>query len=145
MTEYKLDLSPLDKAIAQLDKYYAMATSQEAKANADTAEAFRMAAIQAFEFTYELSYKMLKRFLEMTEASPEGIDDSTFQGLIRLASERGLLLSDLPAWMEYRKQRGTTSHAYDSDKALLVFEAIPAFAREARFLRDKLKERVATL
>lgn len=34
--------------------------------------------IQCFEFTYELSHKMLKRYLESTAASPEEIDFITF-------------------------------------------------------------------
>jgi hypothetical protein len=37
------------------------------------------AAIQAFEFTYELSWKMLKRYLERTVPNPDGIDECLLQ------------------------------------------------------------------
>ena len=109
------------------------------------AEALRMAAIQAFEYSYEISVKMLRRFLEMTEPNPSALDDATFQGLIRLGSERGLLKSDLPVWMEFRRQRGTTSHAYDEAKAAQVHAAIPAFLADAQFLLAALHRRNAEL
>jgi len=110
-----LDLSAFDRAVSQLKTFYTLSMQQREKAV--IAEALRKAAIQAFEYSYEISVKMLRRFLEMTEPNPAALDDATFQGLIRLGSERGLLKSDLPVWMEFRRQRGTTSHAYDAKKA----------------------------
>lgn len=135
-----LDLSPLDRAVSQLETFHAL--SLQPQDRAVMAEALRMAAIQAFEYTYELSVKMLRRFLEMTEPNPAALDDATFQGLIRLGSERGLLKSDLPVWMDFRRQRGTTSHAYD---AAQVHAAIPAFLADARFLLAELHRRSAEL
>jgi phosphoserine phosphatase len=44
-------------------------------------------------------------------------------------------------WKEYREERGATSHAYDEDKAQEVFESIPAFLEEAKYLLAKLQER----
>lgn len=140
-----LDLSSFEKAIGQLDKMYALALSDLSKSDPDLEQAFRMAAIQAFEFTYELCFRMLKRFLKMSEPNPEGIDEATFQSLIRLACERGLLRSDLPRWMEYRRKRGTTSHTYDEQKALEVFSVIADFVGEARHLYETLNERAASL
>lgn len=134
-----LDLTPLQRAVSQLDTFYALSTLPQDQAV--MAEALRMAAIQAFEYSYELSVKMLRRFLEMTEPNPTALDDATFQGLIRLGSERGLLRSDLPVWMEFRRQRGTTSHAYDAAKAAQVHAAIPSFLNEARALLAELERR----
>lgn len=138
-----LDLSAFDRAVAQLQTFYAL--SVQPQEQAVMAEALRMAAIQAFEYSYEISVKMLRRFLEMTEPNPSGLDDATFQGLIRLGSERGLLKSDLPVWMEFRRQRGTTSHAYDEKKAAQVHAAIPAFLADAQFLLAALHRRSAEL
>lgn len=134
-----LDLSPFDRAVSQLETFYDL--SLQPQDLPVMSEALRMAAIQAFEYTYELSVKMLRRFLEMTEPNPAALDDATFQGLIRLGSERGLLKSDLPVWMGFRRQRGTTSHAYDAAKAAQVHAAIPAFLADARFLLDELHRR----
>lgn len=57
-------------------------------------EQLRNSVIHCFEFTCELSWKMLKRNLEETAATPENIDTSTFQNLIRRGNEKGLLSSD---------------------------------------------------
>ena len=87
-----IDISPLEKAIAQLQESLNYADSDLAKYDARLARQFRSAAIQAFEYTYELSHKMLKRYLEATEPTPESIDAMSFQELIRTGAEKGLLL-----------------------------------------------------
>ena len=139
----KLDLSPLERAVAQLDTFYDL--SLQPQEREVMAEALRMAAIQAFEYSYELSVKMLRRYLEMTVPNPNALDDASFQNLIRLGSERGLLKSDLPVWMDFRRQRGTTSLAYDAAKAAQVHAAIPGFLLDAHHLLAELQRRVINL
>ena len=129
-----LDLTPLEKAVSRLregwDRYQ--------KDISDTQ--IRDGLIQRFEFTYEISHKMLKRFLESTSANPAEVDEMTFQDLIRSGNERGLLLGDWPKWRNYREMRGKTSHTYDEDVALKVVAVIPGFLDEATFLFQKLSE-----
>ena len=105
----------------------------------------RNSVIQCFEFTYELSHKMLKRYLEETAANPEEIDVSSFQNLIRTGSEKGLLRSDWLLWKEYRQARTNSSHTYDEDKAEAVYRIAPDFLQEARYLYQQLMERSRTL
>ena len=45
----------------------------------------RGAVIQAFKFTYEITFKMLKRYLIETAASPATIKEMTFNKIIREA------------------------------------------------------------
>ncbi|MBF0320008.1 MAG: nucleotidyltransferase substrate binding protein [Nitrospirae bacterium] len=97
--------------------------------------------IQNFEFTYELSHKMLKRYLEATAANPSGIEEMTFQDIIRTGSEQGLLLNGWDVWKDYRTARGTTIHTYDVDKAAEVLEITPDFLREAQYLLSELEKR----
>lgn len=130
-----LDLSALDQAIRQL----AAGLGRAQKDSSD--ELVRDGVIQRFEYTYELSHKMLKRYLEQTEASPEQLDQLSFQDLIRLGAERGLLAHGWDVWRGYRIARGTTSHVYDRAKAEEVFEQIPGFLDEARHLIGELKAR----
>lgn len=52
-------------------------------------EQLRNSVIQCFVFTYELSSKMLKRFLEETAASTKDINTRSFQELIRAGNEKG--------------------------------------------------------
>ena len=131
-----LDFQSLGKAISQLD-----AGLRESQTVPDS-ELLRDGVIQRFEYTYELSWKMLKRYLEATSPNPEEVDGMSFQSLIRTGSEQGLLLSGWDNWVRYRKARGSTSHTYDAEKAREVFRIIPEFLREARYLIDRLTEKM---
>ena len=135
MSKSLLDLTSLNNAISQLEQGLAAY-------NTDTKDQLkRDGVIQRFEYTYELGHKMLKRFLEATEASSQTIDAMSFPDLIRTASERGLLLRGWDKWSEYRQARGTTSHTSDAKKAAEVFSVIPAFIEDVRHLRDQITKR----
>ena len=88
-----IDFSSLGNAISQLEKSLEYANSDMAKADHGLFEQLRNSVIQCFEFTYELSHKMLKRYLEETAANPQEIDLGSFQNLIRTGNEKGLLRS----------------------------------------------------
>jgi len=131
----QLDLTSFEKAISRLDE------ALGAYANAPDNALYRDATIQRFEFTYEISHKMLKRYLEAAAANPAAIDEMAFADLIRTGSEQGLLKSGWDKWRDYRKARGTTSHTYDEAKAMEVAAVIPDFLLEARFLLDEMQKR----
>lgn len=131
----KLDVSPLVWAVAQLRSGLAE------HATLPTNKLMRDGVIQRFEFTYELSHKMLKRQLEMTASNPAAIDEMSFQSLIRSGHEQGLLQSSWDVWATYRHARSITSHVYDENKAVLVLAQVPAFLAEAEFLLARLQER----
>ena len=106
----------------------------------DTSDALiRDGLIQRFEFTYDLSHKMLRRALEMAAANPEEIDRMSVPTLVRTGNEQGLLRGDWAEWRTYREMRNITSHTYDEAKALQVAAAIPAFLDEARELLRRLE------
>lgn len=137
MSAVKPDISSLEKAIARLDEGMKEYQAEPART------LVRDGVIQRFEFTYEIAHKTLKRYLEFASPSPEQYDQMTFQDMIRSGNEQGLLLGDWPAWRTYRDMRSRTSHTYDEETALQVLAGIPAFLEEARYLRDKLRERLA--
>jgi nucleotidyltransferase substrate binding protein (TIGR01987 family) len=97
--------------------------------------------IKRYEFTYEISHKMLKRHLEMTSANPEVFDALSFADLIRTANEQSLLKSDWSAWKIFREMRAKTSHTYDEDIAQTVVKIIPAFIDEIEFLVRQFDQR----
>ena len=140
MSGSALDLSPLAKAISRLEESLRFCGSDMARGDPALAEQFRAAAIQAFEFTYELSHKMLKRFLKASLADPAAVEEMSFQDLIRTGSERGLVRSGWSSWRDYRAARGATSHAYDEGKAAEVFALLPLFLDEAKELLRRLEE-----
>ena len=137
----KIDFSPLANAISQLEKSIAYAKSELAESDAGLFEQFRNSVIQCFEFTYELSHKMLSRYLEETAANPEEIDLSTFQNIIRIGNEKGLLRSDWPVWRNYRYARSNSSHTYDESKAEAVYVIAAGFLEEAKYLYQQLVEK----
>jgi nucleotidyltransferase substrate binding protein (TIGR01987 family) len=131
-----LDLTPLINAIGRLSEGLARHRRDPAD------EQLRDGLIQRFEFTYELSHRVLRRFLRQISASPEEVDRMAFQDLIRTANQQGLLLGDWPAWHRFRDLRAKTSHTYHADTAQEVAAAIPDFLAEAEHLRDALRQRL---
>ncbi|MHB8177172.1 MAG: nucleotidyltransferase substrate binding protein [Vulcanimicrobiaceae bacterium] len=134
MTE-RLDLTPLENAVKRL----AEGLVRYEKDVTDTQ--IRDGLIQRFEFTYELSHKMLKRYLESISPSPEQFDLMTFADLVRSGNEQGVLLGDWSSWKNYREMRAKTSHVYNEENALEVVQVIPAFLKEAGYLLKQLQKR----
>lgn len=135
-----LDLSSLENAVIQLREVLDLCDSDVAHANPLYRKHWRTAAIKTFEYTYELSVKMITRHLEMTLSNPSDIKHMSFSNIIRTAYGKSLLLSDHTAWLEYRKRRGTTSHTYDEIMAQKILQNIPDFLDEARYLLKQLQE-----
>ena len=106
-------------------------------------EQIRDGLIQRFEFTYELSHKMLRRYLRETAGSPDEIAHLPFADLIRTGNAEGLLRSEWPAWRRFREMRTRTSHTYDAKVAEEVVAEIPAFLEEAEHLCAELERRLA--
>jgi nucleotidyltransferase substrate binding protein (TIGR01987 family) len=100
----------------------------------------RDSTVQRFEFTYELSVVMLRRFLNTYGARTEEAREATLPTLIRIGSEYGLLLHGWDRWYDYRKARNTTSHAYDEERAREAVSIAPDFLEEAEFLYKRLRE-----
>ena len=143
MPNETLNLSALVKAIHQLEQSLVYYHSDRVQQDAGLIPHLRAAAIQAFEFTYELAWKMLKRYLMLTEPNPAEIEEMSFPDLIRTGCERGLLQSELSVWKGFRQDRSVTSHTYDDTKAQEVFEHLPVFLNEAQCLLATLQERIA--
>lgn len=128
-----LNIQPLVNAIARLEEGWL-------RYQQDTSDTqIRDGLIQRFEFTYEISHKILKRYLEHTSADPSQFDLMSFQDLIRTANEKNLLLSNWLDWKQYRDMRARTSHTYDEQTAIVVVQGIEKFLTEVQFLQQKLQ------
>ena len=88
----KLDITSLGNAVRRLRDGIARHKREPAD------EQLRDGLIQRFEFTYELSHKMLRRYLKETSASPDDIERMPFADLVRTANTQGLLRGDWPVW-----------------------------------------------
>ena len=130
-----VDLTALTNVVARLREGLARYETDVSDAQ------IRDGLIQRFEFTYEISHKTLRRYLEEALPSPTLLSDIAFADLIRTGNEYGLLLGNWPAWKGYRDMRGKTSHTYDEPIAREVAAGIPAFLAEAEHLLNELRRR----
>ncbi|MDE7109228.1 MAG: nucleotidyltransferase substrate binding protein [Muribaculaceae bacterium] len=73
--------------------------------------------IQRFEFTHELSWKVMKDYLEYQGISIGGSRDA-----FREALQMGLI--EDKRWMQSIKARNLTSHTYDEDMAEIIYNEI---------------------
>lgn len=94
----------------------------------------REGVIQRFEYTYELSWKVMQDYLQYL-----GFEFQTGpNGTIQLAFENGLI-SDHSGWRTMSKARITTSHTYDENDALEVARSIfDSYSLLLKELRDLL-------
>ena len=134
-----ISTTALRLAHAQLLKHIELTGSAAALGNADIRTAFRTAAIKSFEYTYELSIRLIRRQLEAAD-SVELVDAMDFRTLIRTAAERGLI-ADPAAWFLYRDKRNITAHTYEETKALDVLGHLPSFAASVQHLLDACASR----
>jgi nucleotidyltransferase substrate binding protein (TIGR01987 family) len=98
----------------------------------------RAGVIQNFEFTFELCWKFIQRWIILNK-TPEDAEPFTRKDLFRMAARYGLVEDPL-RWFEYGDARNLASHAYDEDKARQVFETAVRFLDDARNLLDRLEK-----
>jgi nucleotidyltransferase substrate binding protein (TIGR01987 family) len=93
---------------------------QEAVAHPES-DLVRDAAIQRFEFTFELVWKSLKLYLER-----QGLDCGGPRSTLKKAFAEGLIDSTDQAdvWMEMLEDRNLTSHAYDEALATRIYRRV---------------------
>jgi nucleotidyltransferase substrate binding protein (TIGR01987 family) len=136
-----LDLTSLKKAIISFEKVLMVV---ERKKNSidfdiDEFEAIKAGAIQNFEFTYELCWKLMKRWLEanLTPGMMEGVSRKQ---LFRYAAENHLI-NNFDAWMKYHEMRNQTSHTYNQDEANEIYTKVDDFLKDAINFYDALEAR----
>lgn len=97
----------------------------------------RDAAIKRFEFTYEISWKMMRRHLQWSgQTDIEGLNR---RELFRAAA-RATIINDPELWFTYHEARNLTSHTYDEDNARKVASLLRPFATDVARLLKTLKE-----
>ncbi|MFH0926304.1 MAG: nucleotidyltransferase substrate binding protein [bacterium] len=132
-----LDLSSLQKAINSLDRAINIASSLKGTINHEHEEVIRAGVIQNFEFTYELCWKFIKRWLEKN-AGNSGIDGVTRRELFRIGAEHQLI-NDVERWFEYHGARNEITHTYDEEKAEDVYGFAIRFLNDAKDLLKRLE------
>ncbi|MBM4355154.1 MAG: nucleotidyltransferase [Deltaproteobacteria bacterium] len=99
----------------------------------------RSGVIQHFEFTYELCWKFIQRWLAVNAPQGESGLPRSRRDLFRMASRHGLIGEPTP-WFEAGDARNITSHTYDWKKADIVYGAAVRFLPEASDLLARLEQ-----
>ena len=84
-------------------------------------EYIRDSAIQRFEFTFELTWKNLKAYLE-----EKGVRVYSPKDAIKGAFQVGLIEED-PKWLEMIETRNLTSHVYKEAMAEKVYSSLGGY------------------
>ena len=135
-----LDLSSLKKAIASLGKALKVASPDKLDdMSEDQQEVIKAGVIQNFEFTYELCWKFMKRWLEKNMGVVD-VDGVTRRELFRLSAKSKLIL-DVDQWMEYHDARNETSHSYDQDAADEIFQVSKNFFPDSMKFLQAIEEK----
>lgn len=92
----------------------------------------RDAAIQRFEFCFELAWKSIQE-----QARAEGLDCQSPKGCLRLAFKTSWIENE-QGWLAMLDDRNRTSHTYDEDLAKAVFQRLPNYLPLLAALLDKL-------
>lgn len=136
-----LDLGSLRKSVEALQQVAKRSQDKSIVDSLDeiTQTAIRAGVIQHFEFTYELCWKFIQRWIR-TNKTPEDADHArTRKELFRMAARYGLIADPTP-WFAYGEARNITSHTYDEETAEAVYETSLKFVADAKFLLEQLEK-----
>ncbi len=133
-----LVLDKLEKSILVLEQSY---DETEILLNKDDVSntiknTLRGGVIQNFEVAYEMSWKFIKRYLEVSEDA-NTISSLVRKDLFRYAYSKNMI-KELLAWFDFHRLRNESAHTYNEGIALGIYDVVPIFLEEARFLYDYL-------
>ncbi|MEO5363640.1 MAG: nucleotidyltransferase substrate binding protein, partial [Magnetococcus sp. DMHC-8] len=97
----------------------------------------RDGVIQRFEIAMDLSWKLLQRTLKDILTINPGLI-RTKEDMFRVAAEYELIMNT-ERWLGHYEARNQTSHIYDANLAVQVFDRIASFLPDVRELVVRLK------
>ena len=118
-----LSLLPIKKAQQVFEKFRVNLNSDQEKAG----------AVQAFEFCYEMSWKIMKRVLEL-----RGLEVGSPKDTFRKAHEEGLIKNP-EIWFEFQKIRNIVTHTYNEKNLDIIVKIFDSFSAEMQKLIEQLE------
>lgn len=116
------------------DTYESALKSLKVTLDEPYSDLIRDATIQRFEYSVELSWKTLKRFLKIVYE----VDEAAVRELFRKAERFGVVES-AGQWIVYIEKRNLTSHTYNENTAQEVYQVITPFYLDAIKLLEAMK------
>ena len=139
MLKEELDITPLKKALNTLKEGYNLYLENNKLVKEDILNALKDSCIKRFEYTYEMSKKVMSRYIKV--GLELNIEDFSIINIFREMNSRGFI-KNLNNWDLYRKQRNSTSHEYDIEISRQSFNLIPNFIEDIEYLICNLEEKL---
>ncbi|MEW6012320.1 MAG: nucleotidyltransferase substrate binding protein [Elusimicrobiales bacterium] len=136
----KLDFTSFEKAINSFKSALDFIDSEEFKSfSEDKKNVIKAGVIQNFEFTYELSWKFIQRYLK-ENINKEIVEGLSGRELFKYAKEKKLI-EDIDLWLTFHQARNETSHTYDQEKSEEIIKIAKIFLPESKKLLSILKSK----
>lgn len=97
------------------------------------------AVIKRFEYTLEISKKIMKKVLKKFYDKQE--EELTVNNIFRFMYGYNYI-SDWEHWRTYHEKRNTTAHEYNLEKSRRLLEIVPDFIKDTEELIKNLKEKL---
>jgi nucleotidyltransferase substrate binding protein (TIGR01987 family) len=126
----------MEKPLIDLSKILkAQATFEKFRQNLDT-EQNQAGAVQAFEFCYELAWKIMKRFLDT-----QGIEAISPKDTFRKAA-LAHIIDDPEAWFDFQEKRNLTVHTYEQENLDAIIKIFDLFSLELNKIITRIKDQL---
>lgn len=112
-------IEPLKNAAARFADFYSRSSIDD--------DLTRSGVIKAFEYTYELSWKTLRKVLIV--CGHNEARSMTAKSIFREAAVRGLI-DDAELWFKFIDKRNLTVHTYKEEVAIEVYDYMDEFRDE---------------
>lgn len=126
MEKPSLDLSKIIKAQAVFERFRKNLIGEQNQAG----------AVQAFEFCYELAWKIMKRFLAI-----QGIEAVSPKDTIRKAAI-AKIIDEPEMWFNFQEKRNLTAHTYEQENLDAIIEIFELFSRELNIIINRIKAQI---
>lgn len=126
-----IDYSKFQKALKHLELQYEnyKGADQRSDLTKLDKEAIAESVIQRFETTYDVLWKVLKRYLNEELGIPD-LPNSPWP-IFQIAAENNLIRSGLKQWKQYAGARIGTAHDYSGAKAAHALDLINDFISDS--------------
>jgi nucleotidyltransferase substrate binding protein (TIGR01987 family) len=118
-----LDFSKLLKAQAVFERF-----RNNMKDDQDQA-----GAVQAFEFCYELAWKMMKRYL-----ATQGVEVLSPKDTFRKAAVAHII-DDPEVWFDFQDKRNLTAHTYEQENVDTIIKVFDLFSLELNTIISRMQ------
>ena len=92
--------------------------------------------VKRFEFTYEMSWKTIKRYLDFI-----GIDCPNPRSCFKEALIQGLI-TDEAVWLDMIERRNLSSHIYDQDEIKEILQRLNDYVKAFEELKERIEAKL---